>query len=175
MPASTVEKNKTVTGKELAEWLVISRTWLYQLVADGVIKKDENNRFNLKDSISRYCQHLRTGQVEKKTDTQAQYWQEKAQHEASRREMAAINLGKIKGELLEAKDVEMALGGMLTVFRRRMLALPHKMAKILVGKKEREIGRLLSREIDSALTDLSDCDVSKFGDGGDTVNDGESN
>ena len=89
--------------------------------------------------------------------------------------MAAINLGKIKGELLEAKDVEMALGGMLTVFRRRMLSLPHKMAKILVGKKEREIGRLLSREIDSALTDLSDCDVSKFGDGGDTVNDGESN
>lgn len=173
MPTLTVEKNKTVTGKELAEWLVISRTWLYQLVADGVIKKDENNRFNLKDSIGRYCQHLRTGTVEKKTDTQAQYWQEKAQHEASRREMASINLGKIKGELLDAKEIEMALGGMLTAFRRRMLSLPHKMAKILAGKKEREIGKVLKKEIDSALTDLSECDVSKFGNGGEAVDDAE--
>ena len=61
MPASTVEKNKTVTGKELAEWLVISRTWLYQLVADGVIKKDENKNKvgNKEKNGSDYRKHNR--------------------------------------------------------------------------------------------------------------------
>lgn len=165
------ENDDNISGRELAEKLGISRTTLYQFLSDGVLKKGEDNKFKEADSVKQYCEYLRAGQTEKKTDTQAQYWQEKAQHEASRREMAAINLAKIKGEILETKDVEMALGGMLTAFRRRMLSLPHKMAKMLVGKKEQEIGRLLTMEINSALTDLSECDVSKFGNGGEAVDD----
>ena len=176
MGVQVLKNTKTVmvSSDGLASCLGLTRPRVIQLCNEGIIQKDEHGKYLLAESVARYCEYLRSGQTEKKTDTQAQYWQEKAQHEASRREMASINLGKIKGELLDAKEIEMALGGMLTAFRRRMLSLPHKMAKILAGKKEREIGKVLKKEIDSALTDLSECDVSKFGNGGEAVDDAES-
>ena len=125
------------------------------------------------DSASRYCEYLRSGTTEKKIDTQAQYWNEKTAHEAARKEMASINLGKIKAELLEAKSVELVFGGMMTVFRRTMLSLPRKLAKQLAGKKERDIARKLTEEISQALTELSQYDAAKFSSGEGPIDDTE--
>ncbi len=150
---------KKTTANGIAACLGVSRRWVYQLVSENIIPKPDNGKFPIVESVVRYCAYLRSGAIKGES---IDYEQEKAKHEAAKRELAELKLAKYKGEIHEERDLEIMIGGMLTVFRRRMLAIPHKMAKVLQDKTPEEIDDILSKEIDLALTELAECDASKF-------------
>ena len=64
-----------------------------------------------------------------------------------------------EGELLRASEVKGALQSLCRMTRDRILALPRRIAPILVGHDERSISNLLDQELREALTTLIEKDM----------------
>ena len=72
-----------------------------------------------------------------------------------RAERDSITIALRKGELLRKYDAKLKLGFLLTGLRQRLMSLCYSLPRLLVGKDEHNIGRLIDEEVRSALTDIA--------------------
>ena len=153
-----------VNSQYLGKVLGVSPQRVRQLVADGIIKREENNRYKLVENVQQYFQY-------KTKDHGTDYDKEHARLEKAKRELAEIDLAEKKKVMHKTEDIEMMVGGMVIIFKRTMLAIPHKVAKQCEGKSTEEINDILAKEINGALVELSNFDASKLGEIDDTEED----
>ena len=74
-----------------------------------------------------------------------------------------LKLRLFKGSLHEASDVDFCMTNMLTFFKQRILAIPARISRQLIGKKSfREIYDIIMTEIVSCLSELSGYDRNMF-------------
>ncbi len=93
--------------------------------------------------------------VDAPTDRDISLDREKTLHEKAKREIAELKLGELKGQLHRTEDIDFMLGGLITVLRRNLLAMPAKMATSLVGKDTDEVNEIMTKYINSALSELA--------------------
>lgn len=141
---------------ELAELLNISTRRVNQLVDQEVLRREAEGCFNLPVNIAAYYE-FKLGSKE-----EADYLEEKAKHEAAKRQLAELELAKRQDEVHDADDVEAVMTDMLTNIRSQLLALPSKMAPILANRDKGYISKVLNDEIESRLTELSDYEPGIF-------------
>jgi phage terminase Nu1 subunit (DNA packaging protein) len=149
-----------------------TRQRINQLAKEGVLEKKAPGRFELLRNLQKYLEFVRLGKrPDEEEEASAQYWEEKALHEKAKRQMAELKLAKIKNQLHDANDVEMAMTNMLTTFRSKILAIPQKVSPKLIGMENlAEIGELINSELLEALEELSNYDPALFA-GGDLLED----
>lgn len=83
----------------------------------------------------------------------------KAQKEAILMQKAAIELRKMKGELVEKENVYNTLFEFGKLLRENILAIPDRLAdEVFAAKTRAEVHRVLSEALNRALEDLSDAD-----------------
>lgn len=164
MPVIKDTNNLLVTSDGLAACLGVTRPRVIQLANEGVLLRGDNSKYTLAENIRRYIDYVKNGGRTEQTDDESKgaYWDEKTLHEKAKREFAELRLEKYKNQIHEAKDIELMIGGMLTVFKRRMLSIPHNMAQILANKSPDDINDVLSKEIHSTLIELATFDASKL-------------
>jgi len=160
------------TQKDLARILGISTRRVRQLVEEGLFEKNpETRKYNLPKCVQEYIRY----KIEEETgDTDAfNYDREKSEHESIKKDIAALRLRRIKGELHEARDVEAVISDMLVRFRGKILAIPTKLAPQLVGIIDaRQAVDILHAELREALTELSEYNPADYAaDGVDVMND----
>lgn len=151
-----ISADTLVNSQSLAKVLGISPQRVRQLVADGILKREDNQRYKLVENVQQYFHY-------KSKDKIADFDKEHTLLEKAKRETAELELAVKKKKLHRTEDIEMLLGGMLVVFKRTMLAIPHKVAKQCEGKPTAEISRILTKEINDGLIELSTFDASKLG------------
>lgn len=142
-----------VTQKQMAAALKLGTTRINELVADGIIVRDEtarNGQVMLFESLRNYFLSRKT------TDEGVNYWKEKGLNERAKRQLNEIKVRKADGELYEAKTVENAFIEMLMILRSGLLGLPSKMASVLQGKTRGEIYDILTAEIEGKLAAISE-------------------
>ena len=151
-------KTQTLTGgtSQLAPLIKITQRRVNQLVEQGVLTKRAEGDFDLPDAIEAYYTFKYADKDE------LDYIEEKAKHELAKRQLTEMEVKRRRHELHDAADVEMALTSMLTNFRNQLLALPSKMAGLLVGRSREEIDERLAAEINSRLAELSDYSPTMF-------------
>lgn len=144
-----------------------TRQRINQLVKEGVLEKQAPGRFPLHQNIRKYLDFIRFGhKLDDAEEATAQYWEEKALHEKAKREIAELKLGKLKNQLHDAADVEMAMTNMIVTFRNRILAIPQKVAPKVIGvTNPAEISDVINTELLEALTELSEYDPGLFAGG----------
>jgi hypothetical protein len=82
---------------------------------------------------------------------------------AAEAEMAQLNLRIHKRELHRGKDVEFVLTTMITAAKSRLLSIPSRVTRLLIGKTDfSEIYALVMSEIELALRELSEYDPNAF-------------
>ena len=87
---------------------------------------------------------------------------EQAEHERIKKQISTLKLRKLKHELHEAKDVEEFLTNMLMDFKVRMLAIPQKVAPLVISEDDtNKIVDILEKEVFGALEELSEYDPMK--------------
>lgn len=145
-----------VNSQSLGKILGISPQRVRQLVADGVIKREENRKYRLIDNVQAYYNY-------KTKDTTADFDKEHTLLEKAKRQMAELALAEKKKDLHRTSDIEIMVGGMITVFKRNMLSIPNKTAKACEGKSTAQISEILTKEINNALIELSKFDANKLG------------
>lgn len=160
----------------LAKLFGVTRRYVNQLATEGVLEKRAPGRWPLEQNVNRYIEFLRSGKKDpEEQESKSIYWEEKAKHEAAKREMAELQLAKLKNQMHDAATVELVMTDMLTTFKNRLLALPQKISPKIIGLKSiAEVNDVLASEINEALTELSDYSPCLFAEGGEDNGDDES-
>lgn len=147
------------TGDGLAACFGLTRQRIVQLANEGVLIRDEKSKYPVAENIKRFLANKSSGQ-----GGGISLDDEKALHEQTKRKLAELELAKKLGSVHEAKDIGLMVGGMITVFKRRMLSIPHKAASVLASsaRPPDEINDIIMAEIDKALIELANFDVAKI-------------
>lgn len=144
-----------VGTSELAAVVGKTKQWIGQLTRDGVLSQVSRGKYNLAESVQAYIRHV-TGTTE---EGKISYNDEKAQHEQIKKEIAALELQKMRDNLHTTEDVTHAWGVLLVAFRERLQGLPPRIAnKVAYMNDEKEVRITLEELIDEALTELGKYD-----------------
>lgn len=156
-----------VSTDVMADLLGYTRQRVNQLAKEGVLAKTAPGRWPLADNIKRYLDFMKHGQrTDQEEEAEIQYWEEKALHEKAKRETAELKLAKMRNQLHDATDVELALTNMVVTFRNKILSIPQKLAPKIIGLDNlAEITEAINDELLEALTELSEYDPALFAGG----------
>ncbi|WP_339200465.1 hypothetical protein MKY24_16890 [Paenibacillus sp. FSL P2-0322] len=144
-----------VGTSELATIVGKTKQWIGQLTRDGVLTQVSRGKYDLAASVQAYIRHV-TGTSE---EGKVSFAEEKAAHEQIKKEMAMLDLQKMRGNLHTTGDVLDAWGELLVSFRERLRGLPPRIANELAYMTdEKAIRILLENRIDEALTELGKYD-----------------
>jgi hypothetical protein len=96
-------------------------------------------------------------------DAKADYDAEKARLTRAKRISAELDLAVKSGQLHRAAEVEGVMTDMLATFRTRVLALPARVAPLVLGKEElAEVKGTMQKYVKEVLEELSDYEPKKF-------------
>lgn len=164
IPVIAIGSGTLTTADGIARCLGITRQRVVQLCQSLVLEKEDNGKYNVSKNIQKYLAY-------KCKDQSVDYQKEHSLLEKAKRETAELELQKMKGEVHETADIELMVGTMITVAKRALLSIPHKLSKQLEGKTAAEINEILKDEINESLIELSKFDASKLGEADDTEED----
>ena len=177
MSVKTDVSGVIVNTDYLAKMFGVTSRYINQLAKEGVLEKRAPGRWPLEQNVNRYIEFLRSGKKDtEEQESRSRYWEEKAKHEAAKREMAELQLARLKNRMHDATIVELVMTDMLTTLKNRLLALPQKVSPKIIGLKSiAEVNDILATEINEALIELSDYSPDLFSEGGEDTGDDESN
>ncbi|WP_276789923.1 hypothetical protein [Veillonella magna] len=156
-------KALTTTQTRLANALGITQQRVSQLIKDGIVVKDKNNKVLIIESLKNYYKFQHTGTCGDDADEESlDYMAEKAKHERTKREIAELKLAKMERNAYSAHTVELVLTEMLSNLRAQLLGLPTKLAPQLEGMTKETIYSRLTEEIEDKLSELSEYSPALF-------------
>ena len=141
----------TATQTEMGRALGVTRQRVSQLIQEGILPTDSTNSPYLVKGIKRYCGM----KGESAEDGDIDFDKERALHEKAKREIAELQLAKMKKQAYSARTVEYVMTEMLSNLRTQLLGLPSKLAPLLEGKTKEEIYTSMTKEIEEKLSELS--------------------
>jgi hypothetical protein len=132
------------TAADVADWIGISTRRVQTLRAEGVLPGEAGEDYDLKACVTAYCTHIRpaSGKAAGGGSEAAGSLDEARIRlltaQAEHREM--LN-EQMRGEAVLAEDMEVAVGALIDAARAKVLALPTKLAPILVGLSDPAVVR----------------------------------
>lgn len=161
---------KLCTDKVVADWLALTSNRVKQLRDEGVLIEKQPGLYDLRASVLRYVNYIRTG-------NRADLNGERALLTKAKREAVEMENNVRRGTLHSSEDVEKGIKTMCLNIRSRFLTMPAKLAPKLVemGGNQAAIFDELNRAMKEALEGLSDYNIAMARlDGGDDEEDEES-
>lgn len=139
------------TSKVVAAWLGLSERRVRQLRDEGIIEERCPGLYDLKTTVLKYINYLRSGSGTNLND-------ERARLTKAKREAAEMENKLKEGLMIEAADIEPRIKNMLLIFRSRILSLPAKLSPKLAAMdgQQAEIFDVLQEELEEVLSVLSD-------------------
>jgi phage terminase Nu1 subunit (DNA packaging protein) len=156
----------TVSAQVLGQIIGVTDRRIRQLAEENILVRISKGRYNLHESIKNYILTLKVAMETGNNDNpdgELDLDEEKALHERVKRHIAELKLQVMKGELHKSTDVERVMTDMLVAVRTKLLALPSKLAPILVSRND--IGFIkdtVSKEILEVLNELCDYNPVNF-------------
>lgn len=154
---------KLCTDKVVADWLALTPKRVKQLRDEGVLIEKKPGLYDLRASVLRYVNYIRTG-------NRADLNGERALLTKAKREAADMENDVRRGTLHSSEDIEKGIKTMCLNIRSRFLTLPAKLAPKLaeMSGNQAAIFDELNRAMKEALEGLSNYNIAMaMPDGGD--------
>ena len=154
---------KLCTDKVVADWLALTPKRVKQLRDEGVLIEKKPGLYDLRASVLRYVNYIRTG-------NRADLNGERALLTRAKREAADIENDVRRGTLHSSEDIENGIKAMCLNIRSRFLTLPAKLAPKLaeMNGNQAAIFDELNKAMKEALEGLSNYNIAMaMPDGGD--------
>jgi phage terminase Nu1 subunit (DNA packaging protein) len=163
------ERPTTITTDQLARFLLLTPRRIQQLIEEGVLRRarDEDGnelrgKFYLVESAQGYIRYLRA-RLESSDLSETKFLDARSRRMIAVAESAELQLAVLKGKLHRTEDVEFIMTNRDSAIRARLLAIPARITRLLIGKTDPpEIRELLNAEIYGALNSLVAYDPSVF-------------
>lgn len=150
----------------VARMLNMSTRRVRQLVKEGILPEAVNHQYDLVECGRAYLKYLedKAGLANKGKDTlDNELRSEQILHERSKRKRSELIYKEMERQMHRSEDVERIWGDMAMAFKAKVLAMPSKLAPQLQYLDELgEIQTVIRREVETALTELSEYDPGKF-------------
>lgn len=157
-PAAPVDSDVLVDGNTLSAFLDgLTTRRIRQLADDGIIPKSSRGKYPLKASIRGYIHFLKGTTGTTNSHSKAEREAELKGHQAER---AAIELARIKGELIAVTDVRRRWLDIVSRVKVRLLSIPTRVGAMAnsTPKTPRALSALVKSLIEETLTELADYD-----------------
>lgn len=152
-----------VNQKELAKIIGVTDRRVRQLQNEyGLFEKGrtegkKTKNYCLEKCVPEYINYRL--EAEAKQGTTIIKEKEQAEHEQIKKKISILKLRKLKKELHEASDVEEFLTNMLINFKNHILAVPQKIAPIVISENDiNKIIDIIEKEMFAALDELAEYD-----------------
>ena len=164
----------TVSVRGFAREIGKSHVWVLKLAKAGVIPQNEDGSLPHKEALEAYRAHIAKKEggesssgKEGKATTHAPmadideavnvgmtYNKAKAKKEAATASIRTLEYLKLKGELVEKKEVEQMAMNLAEKVRGKLMTVGVRIAGLCEGRTAREIEELIDTEINAAMADL---------------------
>ena len=159
----------TVDRTQFSKLVGITPRHVNRLESDGVLVRARNEdgkelrgRYELAANILAYCNYLRS-QAKLDDMSESKYIQLRNRKMAADSEQSELKLAIFKNTLHRSDDVEFWVTSMLTAFKSRVLAIPSRIARLLIGQtKFQVIYDIIMTEIELCLRELVAYDPAAF-------------
>lgn len=146
----------------IAKLFNLSERRIQQLVKEKIIPKSVKGKYHLADSVCSYVRHLQDKSASPKASS-IDIEEEKAELVRSKSKKAKLELQLLEGKYLDKKEVDFTWQNLALHFRSRMLAIPTKLAPLIVTSCSdqqysagcHKVQDILESEIHQALLELS--------------------
>jgi terminase small subunit / prophage DNA-packing protein len=151
-------RSEHLTAGKTAKRLSISTRQLQNYVDQGLPKVGHGKRSYFeweavyKWMMEREAEKSRPKSVKEDAKNLAEAQLRKINAEAA---LAELKLARERGEVVNVQDVEKAVSGQIANARARLLAMPSKLAGLLVGLTKPKIKTQLESEVNQALAELT--------------------
>lgn len=156
----------TVNSATLEKIIGVKDRRIRQLAEEGTVVRAAKGRYKLLDSVMNYILTLKVAAEAAGAESQEgelDLEEEKALHERVKRHISELKLQTMKGELHKSGDVERVMADMLASVRTKLLAMPAKLAPMLVGRSDAGyIRTAVNKEVLECLNELKDYDPKDF-------------
>ncbi len=156
-----------VNQKELAAILGVTDRRIrqlrdeYGLFEKGRTEGKKTKNYCLEKCVPEYINYRLEAEAQQGTTVVKE--KEQAEHEQIKKKISVLKLRKLRKELHEADDVEEFLTDMLMNFKNRILAVPQKVAPLIVSEDDvNEIIDVLEKEMFGTLDELAEYDPLKI-------------
>lgn len=147
-----------VGGRDLCALLDLSSGALTDLKKRGIAVHLGHDSYDMEATVRAYVQHLRgIAAGWGSADQAAQLSVERARLAKEQADAHALKNAKLRGELVEAAEVERTWGDVLRQVRARILAVPSRLRADLSELTPRQI-EAMDRALRDALTELGHAD-----------------
>ncbi|MBX3476691.1 MAG: terminase small subunit [Brevundimonas sp.] len=142
-----------VSAAELSDWIGVGARRINQLVADGVIKRVGRGRYDLQDSVRRYCQWV-SDRASRGVAVQDDLKIENTRKAKAAADKAELQNARMRGELVHREEVARTWSGVVREVRAALLAVPARVADRL--NLSRSDADAVDREVRDALINLAE-------------------
>jgi Phage DNA packaging protein, Nu1 subunit of terminase len=162
-------KALTIDKGQLAQLLDITPRHVQRLTGDGILTrardvdgKELMGRYELIANVRSYIKYLRM-QARLDDASESKYVMLRNNKMAADSETATLKLAIFKNTLHKADDVEFILTNMFTAMKSRLLAIPSRVTRLVIGQVNFQvIYDLIYTEIELALRELADYNPMMF-------------
>lgn len=162
-------KPLTIDKSQLAQLLDVTPRHVGRLTADGVLTRARDvdgkellGRYELIANVRSYIKYLRM-QARLDDASESKYIMLRNNKMAADSETATLKLAIFKNTLHKADDVEFILTNMFTAMKSRLLAIPSRVTRLVIGQTTFQvIYDLIYTEIELALRELADYNPQMF-------------
>lgn len=148
-----VSEPANASAADVGEWIGLSSQRVHALASKGVLARDYQNRFILRDAVIAYCDHIRQGQIGR-TSTNPELNAAKVRAANAQAEKLEVANAKARGDLLDAADVQTTWTATMIDLRAAILAIPQRLSSTF--GLDRRATRELDDEIRKSLEVLAD-------------------
>jgi phage terminase Nu1 subunit (DNA packaging protein) len=149
----------------IAKLFNVTERTISNLTNDGIISKAERGKYELVPTIQKYVKYLQEKAFGKNISS-GDYHGEKTAHERIKRQIAELELAKLRSQMLDADIVERVMSEMIVIFRNKILGIPQKLAPVLINiDSTSEVYQILNKEMREALLELAEYDPALFVEG----------
>jgi phage terminase Nu1 subunit (DNA packaging protein) len=157
--ALLTDANVIFSAHQLGEVLGLSFRHVNRLTSEGVLKcaggNEKGRRYRLGECVQAYLRHHDQTLARQLQQNDDGYLQARRRRMEAAAEMSELQLAVTKGELHHSDDIEYHYGQLLINFKARLLAIPARTARPLIGATNFQvIYDLLMSEIEMALREL---------------------
>lgn len=156
----------TVNSATLEKIIGVKDRRIRQLAEEGTVVRAAKGRYKLLDSVMNYILTLKVAAEAAGAESQEgelDLEEEKALHERVKRHISELKLQTMQGNLHKSEDVERVMTDMLASVRTKLLAMPAKLAPMLVARSDAGyIRTAINKEVLECLNELKDYNPKDF-------------
>lgn len=142
-----------VSFDQAADFLNMSKSSFYRLIEAGVIPKSDDGKYILSEVVEAYWRNQFDSEGLKAAQTRLV---------TAQAELKENELAEQRGELHRSSAVAKVWTDNVINAKMRLLAIPNKLAPVLVGQDVKAIREKIEDEIKEALTELAEYDGEKI-------------